>query len=96
MDCSLQSTTNGVAKRKNHSISEVAKAMIHDQDMFGYLWAKACSTIVYIHNRVPHKVLGKMTLEEAFIGKKQDVLHLRIFGSLEYCHIHGDTCMKLD
>ncbi|KAH9291809.1 hypothetical protein KI387_043002 [Taxus chinensis] len=87
---------NGVAERKNHSISEAARAMLHDQDMPRYLWAEACSTTVYIQNRVPHKVLGKMTPEEAFTGKKPDVGHFRIFGSLAYCHIPEDTRTKLD
>lgn len=61
-----------------------------------YLWVEACSTVVYIQNRVPHKVLGKMTPEEAFTGKKPDVSHFRIFGALAYCHIPGDTHTKLD
>ena len=61
-----------------------------------YLWAEACSTIVYIQDRAPDKVLGKITLEEAFIGKKPDVGYFRIFGSLEHCHILGDTHTKLD
>ncbi|KAH9292825.1 hypothetical protein KI387_042000, partial [Taxus chinensis] len=87
---------NGVAERKNRSISEAARAMLHDQDMPCYLWAEACSTTVYIQNRVPHKVLGKMTPEEAFTGKKPDVGHFRIFGSLAYCHIPEDTRTKLD
>ena len=70
--------------------------MLHDQDLPHYLWAEACNTTVYIQNRVPHKVLGKMTPEEAFTGKKPDVGHFRIFGSLAYCHISGDTRTKLD
>ena len=37
-----------------------------------------------------------MTLEEAFTRKKHDVSHFKIFGSLAYCHILGDTCTKLD
>ena len=61
-----------------------------------YLWSDACNTAVYIQNRVPHKVLGKMTPEEAFIGKKLDVDHFRIFGSLAYCQILGDTSTELD
>ena len=70
--------------------------MLHDQDMPRYLWAEACSTAVYIQNRVPHKVLGKMTPEEAFTRKKPDVCHFRIFESLAYCHIPRDTRTKLD
>ena len=64
--------------------------------MSHYLWVEVCSIIVYIQNRVPHKVLGRMTPEEAFIGKKADVSHFTIFGSLTYCRILGDTYTKLD
>ena len=32
---------NGVAERKNISIMEAVKAMIHDQDLPMYLWAEA-------------------------------------------------------
>ncbi|KAH9310643.1 hypothetical protein KI387_025678, partial [Taxus chinensis] len=46
---------NGVAERKNRSITEASSAMLHDQDIPRYLWAEACSTTVYIQNRVPHK-----------------------------------------
>lgn len=70
--------------------------MLHDQDMPHYLWEKACSTIVYIQNRVPHKVLGKITPKEYFMGKKPDVSRFRIFQSLLYYHIKGATCSKLD
>ena len=37
-----------------------------------------------------------MTLKEAFTGKKPDVGHFRIFRSLAYFHILGDTCTKLE
>ena len=87
---------NGVAERKNCYVSEAARAMLHDQDMPHYLWAEVCNIVVYIHNRVPHKVLGKMTPEGAFTGKKENVGHFRIFNSLAYCHILGDTRTKLD
>ena len=70
--------------------------MLHDQDLPRYLWAEACNTAIYIQNKVPHKVLGKMTPEEAFTEKKLDVGRFRIFGILAYCHIPGDTCTKLD
>lgn len=61
---------NGVSKRKNRSISEIVRAMLYDQYLPRYLWEEACSTTIYIQNRVPHKALGKMTLEEALTRKK--------------------------
>lgn len=39
---------NWVVDRKNRSIIEMAKAMIHDMDLPMFLWAEACYTIVYI------------------------------------------------
>ena len=64
-------------------------------DLPRYICIEAYNTTVYIQNRVRHKVLGKMTPEEAFIGKKPDVGHFKIFRSLEYFHILGDTHTKL-
>ena len=51
---------------------------------------------VYIQNRCPHTALGRKTPEEVFTGTRTDVSHLRIFGSVCYCHIHADTRKKLD
>jgi hypothetical protein len=52
---------NGVAKRKNRSITRAARSMIHDQGLPLFLWAKACNTAVYLQNRSPHEAVGDMT-----------------------------------
>jgi transposase InsO family protein len=39
---------NGVAERKNRSIIDFAKAMIHDQELPMFLWAEVCNTTVYV------------------------------------------------
>lgn len=41
---------NGVAERKNWSIEESVKAMLHDQDLSKFLWGEATNTVVYIQN----------------------------------------------
>jgi hypothetical protein len=41
---------NGVAERKNRTIMEAVKTMIHDQDLPMCLWAEAAKTIVYVQN----------------------------------------------
>jgi len=46
---------NGVAERKNKTIVEAARAMMYDHDMPKFLWAEACSTAVYVHNKTPHR-----------------------------------------
>jgi transposase InsO family protein len=78
---------NWVAERKNRAIIGAAKAMLHDQDLPMFLWAEACNTIVYSHNRSPHKVLGSKTTEETFTGRNLKIRHLRIFGCLTYFHV---------
>ena len=70
--------------------------MIHDQGLQMYLWAKACGTAVYVHNRSPHRRLGDITPEEAFTGEKLDISHLRIFGCSVYIHVPREKRTKLD
>ena len=41
---------NGVAERKNRTIIEAVKAMIHDQDLPMHLWAEAAGIVVYVQN----------------------------------------------
>jgi hypothetical protein len=87
---------NGVVERKNITICEASRAMLHDQNLPLSLWAEAASTAVYIHNRCPHKALEEKTLEEVFTGCKPSVDHLRIFGSPVYIHIPKEKRTKLD
>eukprot|EP00253_Pinus_taeda_P006243 PITA_06243 len=87
---------NGLAERKNRTIVEAARVMLYDQDMPKFLWAEACGTAVYVQNRTPLRALGKITPESAFTGKKHEMSHFRIFGSLAYCHIPEEKRKKLD
>eukprot|EP00253_Pinus_taeda_P014831 PITA_14831 len=87
---------NGVAERKNRSITGDAKAMLHDQGLPLILWAEACNIVVYLQNRSPHHALGNVTSEEAFFGKKPNVGHFRIFGCLTYSYVPKEKRTKLD
>jgi hypothetical protein len=53
-------------------------------------------TIVYVQNRSPHTVLGKLTPKEVFTDTKPDASHFRIWGSVCYCHIPSEKRKKLD
>ena len=70
--------------------------MIHDQGLPMYLWAEACSTVVYIHNRSPHKKMKDMTPKEAYTDVKPKASHLRIFGCLVYIHVPKEKRTKLE
>jgi hypothetical protein len=87
---------NGVAERKNRTIYEAVRAMMHDQNLPLSLWAEAVSTAVYIQNRCPHKALEAKIHEEVFTGIKPLVDHLRIFGSPVYIHIPKKKRTKLE
>jgi hypothetical protein len=70
--------------------------MLHDQSLPLYLWAEACATAVYLQNRSPHRILGKMTPEKPFTGRRPDVEHIRIFGCLTFSHVPSERRTKLD
>lgn len=45
--------------------------MLYDQDMPRFQWEEACSTKVYIQNKVPYKALGNMTPDYLKIEKEE-------------------------
>jgi hypothetical protein len=57
---------------------------------------EASRTDVYIQNRSPHLVLGKLTPEEVFTGTKPDVSHLLIWGNVCYCHVPSEKRTKME
>ena len=70
--------------------------MLYDRDLPLFLWVEACSTAVYLQNRSPHRAVGSRTLEEAFIGRRLDIGHLRMFGCLIYSHVPFEKRTKLE
>jgi hypothetical protein len=87
---------NGVVERKNITIIEAMKTMIHDQDLPMCLWAEATMAVVYVKNQLSHSALGLKTPEEMFTGKKPEVSHLKIFGCPVFIHIPKENRNKLD
>jgi transposase InsO family protein len=71
---------NGVAERKNKTIMETVKTMIHDQDLPMCLWAEAAMAAIYVQNRLSHSTLVFKTPKEMFTRKIPEVSHLKIFG----------------
>jgi hypothetical protein len=70
--------------------------MLHDQDLPMFLWVEEFSTVVYLQNMSLNKVSGRMTLEDAFTGKKPKIGHINIFGCLVYFHVLEETRTKLE
>ena len=84
---------NGVAERKNRTIMEAARAMLHDQDILMHLWAEAARTVVYVQNRTPHRVLENKTPEEVFSFKKLEVSHRQ---NIRLSNVHTYSKRKED
>ncbi|CAL9003906.1 unnamed protein product [Prunus brigantina] len=76
---------NGVAERKNRTVIEMAKSMLHEKSLPYEFWAEAVHTAVYLLNRCPSKSLKKMTPFEVYTGRKSGIAHLKVFGCL--CHV---------
>jgi transposase InsO family protein len=87
---------NGVAERKNRTIMEAVKTMIHDQDLPMCLWEEAAKTTIYVQNQLSHSALGFKTSEEMFSKKKPELIHLKIFDCPVFVHILKQKRNKLD
>jgi transposase InsO family protein len=78
---------NVVAERKNRTIMEAMKTMIHDQYLPMCLWAKVAMAAIYVQNRLSHSALGFKTPKEMFTGKKPEVSHLKYLAA-QYLYIY--------
>ncbi|CAL8989009.1 unnamed protein product, partial [Prunus brigantina] len=87
---------NGVVERKNRTVVEMAKAMLHGKELPYYLWAEAVHTAVYLLNRCPTKALRNKTPFEAYSTRKPGVAHLKVFGSVCFVHKPAEGRQKLD
>jgi hypothetical protein len=58
--------------------------------------AEECATTVYLQNRSPHRILGKMTPKEALTDRRPNVKHIKIFGCSTFSHVPSERRTKLD
>jgi transposase InsO family protein len=87
---------NGVAERKNRTIIEATKAMIHDQSLPMTLWVEACMPAVYVQNHSLHQIPKNIIPEEAFTKVKPEIEHFKIFGCPVYLHVPKEKRSKLE
>ncbi|CAL8133801.1 unnamed protein product [Prunus armeniaca] len=83
---------NRVVERKNKTVVEMAKSMLHEKGIPYEFWAEAVNTVVYLLNRCPTKSLKKVTPFEGYTGRKPGIAHLKIFGSP--CHVHTPSALR--
>ncbi|CAM8981771.1 unnamed protein product [Rhodiola kirilowii] len=79
---------NGVVERKNHTIQEMARVMLHAKKILLKFWSEAMNTTCHIINRVTIRTGTEKTCYELWKGKKPTVKYFHIFGSV--CYILND------
>src|SRR5579875_408018 len=87
---------NGVAERANRTIVEMARSMLHHQNLNKNLWADAVVTAVYTRNRCPTSALKSMTPEEPWSRKRPSITHMCVFGCIAYAKVPDAKRTKLD
>ncbi|KAA0059760.1 gag-pol polyprotein [Cucumis melo var. makuwa] len=79
---------NGVVERRNRTLQEMARVMIHAKQLSIQFWAEALNTTCHIHNRVILRSRTTTTSYELWKGRKPNVKYFHIFGST--CFILSD------
>ena len=82
------SQQNGVAKRMNKTLLNIATTMLSSKNIAKRFWAEAISIMCYVFNRVYLRPGTSKTPYELWSGKKPTVKYFKVFGST--CYILRD------
>jgi hypothetical protein len=75
---------NGVSKRKNHTLIEMARTMLNEYKTSDQFWTEAINTVCHAINRIYiHKLLKKISYE-LLTGNKSNIFYFRVFRSKCY------------
>ncbi|KAJ1700212.1 hypothetical protein LUZ63_008724 [Rhynchospora breviuscula] len=72
---------NGVVERKNRTLQELARTMLHEFVVPKFLWAEAVNTACHVINRVCIRSKLKKTPFELWVGRTPNISYFRVFGS---------------
>lgn len=61
--------------------------MLENKSVPKKFWAEVVYTAVYLLNKSVTQAMKEKTLEEAWLGRKLKVSHLKVFGSTAYVWI---------
>ena len=81
----------GVAERRNRTIAERIRALLHASGLPKNLWGEAARHAVWLLNRTTTKAVEGMTPFEAAFGKKPDLRKVREWGEKVFVRIEGGT-----
>jgi len=69
---------NGVNERRNRSVMEMARFMLHEKELPTQFWAEAANMAVFLQNRLPTKALQNKTPFEAWYEYKPSLTFLKV------------------
>ncbi|RDX97959.1 hypothetical protein CR513_19193, partial [Mucuna pruriens] len=100
LTCVNTSQQNGVAKRKNRHLLEVARALLFQMSVPNVYWGEAVLTAAYLINRLPTQVLNSISPIKhmlSFFPSSPLMLSLpsRVFGCVAFVHSHNPHHGKL-
>jgi Reverse transcriptase (RNA-dependent DNA polymerase)/Integrase core domain/GAG-pre-integrase domain len=81
----------GVAERRNRTIGERIRALLHASGLPKFLWGEAARHVVWLLNRTTTKAIEGMTPFEAAFGKKPDLKGVREWGEKVYVRTESGT-----
>ena len=70
---------NGVVERKNRTLQEMTKTILHENNLPNYFWAEAVNTSCYILNRVLIRSSLDKTPYELWKNKKPNISYFKVF-----------------
>ena len=87
---------NGVVERKNRTLQEMTKIILHENNLPNYFWAEAVNTSCYILNRVLIRSSLDKTPYELWKNKKPNISYFKVFGSKCFVLNTKDNLGKFD
>jgi hypothetical protein len=87
---------NGMVERHNQSVVVMSRSMLNAKGLPGYFWGEVVTTTVYLLNGSPTWAIERMTLFEAWYGRKPVLAHLRTFGCVVHVKNTKPHLKKLD
>ncbi|CAM8904112.1 unnamed protein product [Rhodiola kirilowii] len=87
---------NGVVERRNRTVQEMTRVILHAKNVPLNLWTEAMLTATYVLNSVLIRSGMDKTSYELWKGRKPTVKHFHVFGSTCYILTDREQRQKLD
>ena len=85
-----------VVERKNRTLQEMARTMLHENNLPNYFWAEEVNTSCYILNRVLIRPSLDKTSYELWKNEKPNISYVKVFGSKCFILNTKDNLGKFD